>query len=463
MTLLLRTTLLALLILAAGAGSANAGKEQVTYFEAPRDLLDAGTREASLDEIAGLGARHLRVLLTWRRVAPAAESRVKPSFDATDPAAYSFADYDAIVDGARARGMRVLMTISGPVPRWATNGARDNVTRPSPAEFRRFSTAVARRFGSRVSTWSIWNEPNQPQFLGPQFDSRGRPASPKIYRGLYQAGTRGLREGGAGAIPVLLGETSPIGTGKVVAPITFLRGTLCLSTRYRRAKGCSRLDADGYAHHAYTPRAGPTFVPPSPNAVTIGVLSRLTRALDRAGRTGAIRRSMPLHLTEFGIQSLPDPLIGVSLARQEEFRAYSERIAYLNPRVRSFSQYLLRDSDPVPGKPKFQRYPGFESGLRLANGKAKPSLSGFRLPLVAKISGSRTTLWGFVRPAGGRTKVIVEVADRGGAFRRLATVSTDARGYFTRRVSGRAGRRWRLRWTAPSGRVARGAPIRALR
>ncbi len=463
MTLILRTTFLAVLVLALGAGSAQAARNQVTYFEAPRDLLDASTREASLDEIAGLGAKHLRVLLTWRRVAPAAESRVKPSFDATDPAAYAFADYDAIVDGARRRGMKVLMTISGPVPRWATNGARDTLTRPSPAEFRRFSTAVARHFGGRVSTWSIWNEPNQPQFLRPQFDSRGRPASPKIYRGLYQAGTRGLREGGAGATPVLLGETSPIGTGSVVAPITFLRGTLCLDTGYRRAKGCSKLDADGYAHHAYTPKAGPTFVPPSPNAVTIGVLGRLIRALDRAGRAGAIRRAMPLHLTEFGIQSVPDPLVGVSLARQEEFRAFSERIAYYNPRVRSFSQYLLRDSDPVKGVPKLQRYPGFESGLRLAGGKAKPALDGFRLTLVAKGVGSRSTLWGLVRPARARTTVTVEVADRGGAFRRLTSVKTDSRGYFTRRVAGRSGRRWRLRWTTPAGRVLRGAPIRALR
>jgi hypothetical protein len=463
MTMLLRTTLLAALVLALGAGSAQAARDQVTYFEAPRDLLDASTREASLDEIAGLGADHLRVVLTWRRVAPAAESRVKPNFDATDPAAYTFGDYDAIIDGARARGMKVLMTVTGPVPRWATNGARDNYTRPSPAEFRRFSTAVARRFGSRVSTFSVWNEPNQPQFLRPQFDSRGRPASPKIYRGLYQAGTRGLREGGAGATPVLLGETSPIGTGNVVAPITFLRGMLCLNPEYKRAKKCGKLDADGYAHHAYTPKAGPTFVPSSPNAVTIGVLSRLTRALDRAGRAGAIRRRMPLHLTEFGIQSVPDPLVGVSLARQEEFRAFSERLAYYNPRVRSFSQYLLRDADPIKGVPKLQRYPGFESGLRLANGKAKPSLAGFRLTLVAKGRGSRPTLWGLVRPAPGPTTATVEVADRGGAFRRLTSVRTDARGYFTRRVSGRDGRRWRLRWTTDAGRVVRGAPIRALR
>ena len=47
----------------------------------------------------------------------------------------------------------------------------------------------------------------------------------------------------------------------------------------------ARLDADGYAHHAYTTRTGPRFRPPDKDDVTIGVLSRLTNALDQ-GRPG---------------------------------------------------------------------------------------------------------------------------------------------------------------------------------
>ena len=85
------------------------------------------------------------------------------------------------------------LTVSGPVPRWATNGARDNVTRPSPNEFRMFMTALATHFGGEVARWSIWNEPNQPQFLSPQYDSKQRPVSPEIYRELYAAALRGLR------------------------------------------------------------------------------------------------------------------------------------------------------------------------------------------------------------------------------------------------------------------------------
>ena len=45
--------------------------------------------------------------------------------------------------------------------------------------------------------WSIWNEPNQPQFLKPQFDRRHRPVSPGLYRGLLSAAFEGFHDAGA--------------------------------------------------------------------------------------------------------------------------------------------------------------------------------------------------------------------------------------------------------------------------
>ena len=53
------------------------------------------------------------------------------------------------------------------------------------------------------------------------------------------------------------------------------------------------MQAAGYAHHAYTTGQGPTFKPSQPNDVTIGVLSRLTTALDRAAKAGAITAHLP--------------------------------------------------------------------------------------------------------------------------------------------------------------------------
>jgi hypothetical protein len=121
--------------------------------------------------------------------------------------------------------------------------------------------------------------------------------------------------------------------------------------------------------------------------------------------------------------------------------------------VVAFSQYLLTDDEPLKNVPLSQRYSGFESGLRTSTGKAKPSLAGFRLPLVAKRSGSGgVSLWGLVRPAAGATTVIVEQHERGRAWKTLATLKTNARGVWTRRASlGGSTREWRVRWKAPDG------------
>ena len=91
----------------------------------------------------------------------------------------------------------------------------------------------------------------------------------------------------------LIGETSPRGNSKVVFPLDFFRRMLCLNGSYRKTKKCGVLDADGYAHHAYTTAKGPRFVPHDSRDVTLGVLSRLERALDRAGKAGALPRGLP--------------------------------------------------------------------------------------------------------------------------------------------------------------------------
>jgi hypothetical protein len=322
---------------------------------------------------------------------------------------------------------------------------------------------VGRHYGRQIDRWSIWNEPNQPQFLLPQYSARTHtPQSPLIYRRLFLAAQSGLKAAGLSDVPVLIGETSPRGTGKVVAPLTFLRGVFCLDGRYRKVGRCAPLRANGYAHHAYTTAVGPLFRPPQPNDVTIGVIGRLVSALDRAARAGAVTSRLPIHLTEFGIQSFPDRIAGVDLARQSDYRSIAERLAWSNPRVVAFSQYLLRDDPPVPDAVGQARYAGFESGLRTNAGGAKPALAGFRLPLAAFRSGSRVSLWGLVRPATGSTRATVEYRS-GSSWKRLFTVTTNARGYFTRSTPFRAGRRYRLTWTAPDGATLRGTTTRVYR
>jgi hypothetical protein len=425
-------------------------------FEAPRDLLDPATSTSTLDQISGFGVKSLRVVLYWHDVAPAADSASKPSFDPTDPTGYDWTRYDSVIAAARQRGMQILLTVSGPVPKWATLPRRDTVTHPSPKLFEQFMEAVAQHYADQVSLYSIWNEPNHPDFLDPQY-FHGKPVSGAWYRKLFIAGVDGLHKGGIANPRVLMGETAPAGSPHDVAPLVFMRQALCLNGHYRHiTTHCAELHPAGYAHHAYTKASGPFYVPPNHDDVTIGVLGRLTAALDRAANAHAIPKHLPVFLTEFGIQSVPDPYYGVSQAKQAEFRAISEFIAWSNPRVQWFSQYLMRDDPPVAGVPKSQRYSGFESGLRFANGKPKLSLRAFPVPLAALRAGNRVLLWGQARPAAGATTVTIRAGTK--KLKPYLRIRTDSRGYFTRRVAFVSGRRYQIVWSGHTG-----PPVRVYR
>lgn len=446
------------------AAPALARPDAVTIFEAPRELRsgDAALRASTLDEIRDLGAGWLRVVLYWRDVAPAPEAKVVPDFDERDPRGYDWAMYDRILKAADARGLKLLLTVSGPVPMWATKARRDHVTRPSATRFGRFTEAVGRRYGAIVDAYAIWNEPNHPQFLRPQWTGYRTPTSARVYRRLFQRGERGLAAAGIGSVPVLFGETAPRGNRHVVHPLVFLRRSMCLDRRYRLGRSCNRLRADGYAHHPYTTRGGPFFRPPHRDDVTIGSMSRLNRALHRAGRAGAVRAGIRLWLTEFGIQSWPDKQIGVSETKQAEFLALSERIARRNPRVVSVSQYLMRDSAAAAASDSGSRHPGFETGLRTSSGDPKRAFRAFPLPLVALRERSRTRLWGFVRLADGVTQVTIEYRNaNSGGWRTLKRDRTDRHGIWSTRTSWRHDRRYRVRWTDETEQVWVGSPTRS--
>ena len=90
----------------------------------------------------------------------------------------------------------MLLTVSGgPVPRWATPHGADQYSYPSATDFGHFMQAVGKHYGKQVKLYSIWNEPNQPQYLRPQYVN-GQLVSPAIYRSLFLAGYAGLQASG---------------------------------------------------------------------------------------------------------------------------------------------------------------------------------------------------------------------------------------------------------------------------
>ncbi len=144
----LRTVTLILLVslllagLAAAPG-ALASHSQVTYFEGSSELLEESSRPNAFAQLQRLGVRALRIELYWASVVPSRDSATRPSFDATDPANYYWAPYDAVLSEAQRLHWPVLLTVTSPVPRWATSNKKaPYVTRPDPQAFQEFMTAV---------------------------------------------------------------------------------------------------------------------------------------------------------------------------------------------------------------------------------------------------------------------------------------------------------------------------------
>ncbi|MBO9534596.1 MAG: cellulase family glycosylhydrolase [Solirubrobacteraceae bacterium] len=440
-----------LLGILAGASTAAASTKQTMFFEAPRDLTartstDA-TRATAFAAMEKAGVKALRVNVQWYDVAPNPDDAATPAFDPTDPNGYYWGNYAAAIDAAKAKGWTVLISLAAPVPKWATADKSDNVKRPIPAEYAKFATAAAKRFGASNVLWSIWNEPNLPRYLSPQI-SGGKYVGAQLYRELFEAGRQGIRAGGQTTAKVLFGELAPVGgsnDGRVY-PLTFLRAAFCLSSRDKYDKKCgAKLQLDGVAHHPYQFTNGKL----NKNDVTYRNLSSLTKFLDKAGKAKAISTKVPVYFTEFGIQSYPDKTFGVSPQRQYEIRARVERDAYYNSRVAGFSQYLFTD-DTDNG--------GFQTGLYYANGKAKPSYAAFISTLDAKPVkvGKRykkVSLWGIARSATKATTVVVE-KKRGKSFKTWKKVKTKSNGAFTVTDSTyKSSAQYRFRWTSPSGKV----------
>jgi hypothetical protein len=284
------------------------------------------------------------------------------------------------------------------------------------------------------------------------------------YRALFRAGAAALHATGHARDTILIGETSPIGSAggglakRTAPPVTFMHDLLCLSAgghrlhgRAARAAWCGgtfhRLAATGVAHHPYTPAAScPPRCKGGHGDATIASLGSLLKAVDAGGRTGRLRRRLPLWLTEFGFQSNPpNKYAGVRLAKQAEYINWSDWIAFRSPRVKSVAQYELYDDT---------RDGAFQTGLRLAGGRRKPAWFAYRLPIFVTHSGrTHVKVFGQVRPAGSRRVAIQRKATPKAAWKTVARVSVNSSGYLYRRLHGRGGS-WRLEWSPATGSSA---------
>jgi hypothetical protein len=437
----LAPALLALLILLP-AQAARAASTEVAIAD-DRILLAGGPRaDAAVAEWRALGVDTVRIFALWSRIAPA---KRPAGFDGADPASpgYSWAPLDAAVARVRAADMKVTLTITGPGPLWTSSSPsrRRPAYRPRPGAFAAFATAVALRYGANVDRYLLWNEPNIAAWLYPQSRcSRGHctPVSPHLYRGLVRAAYPAVRDADPGA-QVVIGTLSPRGqrlrrADTVMRPLVFLRAFGCRSDRWTRLRTseCRNFrpaTGDGFAIHPYSSRNAPERAHPSADDVSLAQVGRLTATLDRLQRGRALHattRRFGIYIDEYGYQTNPpDKFAGIGPRKQDSWLQRAAYVAWRNPRIRLFAQYLWRD-EPRSGDGSLS---GWQSGLRYAGGRAKPALAHFDTPFV--LDAARNRLWGQVRPGGTHSVTIERRTTARAAWKTLAVVTTDRRGYWT--------------------------------
>ena len=477
-----------MLAFAAAPAPAAASSTQESFFQDDRLLAgyDLSQQTVALDHLKRLGVDTIHTVVNWKRLAPKPNSKRPPKgFKGRDPKAYGATNWDildALVRGAQARGIKVMMSPSGPVPRWASKCKKNLYSgcKPSPKLYGDFVRAIARRYSGKyvdedqdqtalpkVDRWSPWNEPNLGVWLNPQ--TKGRFGhriyiGAAYYRKLVYSMRGALDATGHKRDMFLVGELAPLGGGATrTPPATFLRQLFCITENGKRMRGkeakqqgCrkpKRLRASGISDHPYARGAGvPTGRRQRQGAITIGTIGRLVPILRAIKRhSPLIRRSLPVYLTEFGVTTRPpDRKFGVPLNRQAQYLNLVDYLAFKRPWIKSVSQFQLVDDTGLAVRGTFQ------TGLVFRTGVLKPSFQAYRMPIFVVEKKKRTTVWGQVRPVRrgtARVKVQVQLKPPKKPWKTVKSLTTNRRGYIQARFRSRKGS-WRIRWVEPDGTIS---------
>jgi hypothetical protein len=370
-----KRVLLLLTVVAAGvfAGAAHASSSARMGIQDDAWLRwGPGTLDERLDTLDSLGVKTVRFTLLWSDVA-----KRKPATAANpNDAAYDWSQFDPILNGLRAHGITPLLTLYGS-PKWANGGRAPNWL--PKIGFGPFAYAASKRY-PWVRLWTVWNEPNTRIF--------SNPVSPKLYtQRLLNNAYVWLHKANRANV-VAGGVTSPRKTPSGMSPTAFMEGMRAAHARL-----------DAYAANPYpSSKVETPFYSPCESCTTL-TMAHLPQLRSLVSRLFGSRT--PLWLTEYGVQTNPpDRLLGVSPARQAKELGEAAYRAWAQPGVTMLIQFLVRD-EPTLG--------GWQSGLFTAGGSAKPSRYAFSLPLVeVSRHGTRTTLWGQVRPGSGRRTYVVQ-------------------------------------------------------
>jgi hypothetical protein len=411
-----RTALLLLFVTIALTGvkqdTARGADMQLGFLDDVFQSRDPTERAQWLTRAAADGSDFVRISLHWSLVAP---NRPNAPTDPSDRA-YRWGTIDDAVESAAAHGQRILLTFSE-APDWAQEiGARrrqfPGAWKPSVADLGQFAMAAARRYSKRVKYWQVWNEPNLPKYLAPQWERRNGSLSafaPARYRAMQNAVYRAVKAVAPDSRVITAG-TAPYGdlargAAKRIMPVLFWKKLLTQPTYF-----------DAFAHHPYGVR-GPFSHALNPNDVAIPDLGKLRRVVDRASAKRLARPAgrKPAWITEISWDSSPPDPYGVRAKRHARWLQEALYVLWTQG-VRVVLWYRIRDQAKGRGW-AFTN----QSGIYLRDGSAKPARAAFSLPFVAQRLGKRRVqVWGMARPG----EVVRIEQRRGRDWRRVARVTT---------------------------------------
>ena len=372
-----------------------------------------------------LGVDVVRLTLRWDLVAKAVPAHPNDPNDT----AYNWDLYDPILQRLHAAHIPVLLSLWG-TPPWANEDQKPNYAPTDPEALASFASAAAARY-SWITRWTVWNEPNVRLFLIPNSPTVyvTRLLNP-TYRALKAASPRNLIAGGV---------TSPRKTPSGMSPIAWIRGM--------RA---AHAFLDAYAQNPYPVRPGETPTSGGCWRCTEVTMATLPKLITEVKRDFGTRTR--IWLTEYGYNSKPpSKWLGVSNTLQARYVGEAALRAYLSTRVDLLIHFLVRD-EPNAAK--------WTSGFYTSRGKVKPSFNAYALPL-AQVSrrGSRTSIWGQVRPRTGRQPYRLQQWRSGRWSWIGGTRLTTGAGFLRRVVTANAGARLRI-WSPRDRRYSATLTVR---
>lgn len=374
----------------------------------PKEPLRLGFFDPILgDPVAGaswrnrarsLGADTVRYMVIWSDVA-----QQRPA-DATRPddPAYKWDTLDTTVKVLTERGVTLILNPTSPPP-WSRRtepvGEHTNAWDPDPGAYRQFATALARRYSGnfedpsnpavtlpRVRYWQVWNEPNLPSNLNPQWRD-GKPYAPGLYRELLNAFFAGVKAIDDRNVVVTAG-LGPFGDprpGGRIMPVRFWRQLLASKTRF-----------NVWSHHPYGVRE-----PSSPalngDDATIPDIYKIRRVIESARRRGKlVSRDRPASwVTEVSYDSSPPDPDGVPAKTHARWLEQAFYILWKQG-VSRITWFRIVDQPPGPSYGRTN-----QSGVFLTDGTPKPAATAFRFPFVAERQGRREVrLWGRAPESG---------------------------------------------------------------